>query len=103
MNKYITPEAAKHTIRHAPVALTRDEIKLVERLLDAIKPAEVRPVVEGVWIEKIVNSDDPRDLWCARRWYCTACGDWQTYGQPRYCPSCGAKMRNGDTGRADNG
>lgn len=27
------------------------------------------------------------------RYYCTACGGWQTYGETAFCPRCGADMR----------
>lgn len=31
--------------------------------------------------------------WCdRRRFYCSACGDWNTYGKTDFCPYCGAKM-----------
>lgn len=25
------------------------------------------------------------------RWVCSVCDDWQTYGEPKYCPNCGAR------------
>lgn len=27
-----------------------------------------------------------------RRFYCSCCGNWTTYGESDYCPNCGAKM-----------
>ena len=48
---------------------------------------------EGKWTE---NYDKNREWWCRRRFYCSNCGDWQTYGKPKYCPNCGAKMERED-------
>ena len=28
------------------------------------------------------------------RFYCSKCGDWNTYGMTNYCPNCGAKMES---------
>lgn len=30
------------------------------------------------------------------RFYCSKCGDWNTYGMTNYCPNCGAKMENAE-------
>ena len=30
------------------------------------------------------------------RFYCSKCGDWNTYGMTNYCPNCGAKMTNAE-------
>lgn len=30
-----------------------------------------------------------------RRYYCSECGDWNTYGESDFCPRCGADMRSG--------
>lgn len=51
----------------------------------------------GTWIEKKVEDDehDPYRLF-KRRFYCSECGEWQTYGMTSYCPFCGKPMRNGD-------
>lgn len=61
--------------------------------VSAIPPADVRPVVRGHWEERIVEDRemDPVGLF-RRRWYCSACGEWQTYGKTRYCPDCDAEM-----------
>jgi rRNA maturation endonuclease Nob1 len=42
----------------------------------------------GTWEEDI---DDNRK-WDRVRFYCSECGNWQTYGKTDFCPSCGAKM-----------
>lgn len=50
---------------------------------------------EGFWREVYKEDDDC--LWTKRRFYCSACGSWQTYGETRYCPDCGAKMTKEET------
>lgn len=30
-----------------------------------------------------------------RRFYCSECNHWQTYGEPEFCPKCGARMEKG--------
>jgi rRNA maturation endonuclease Nob1 len=42
----------------------------------------------GHWEENVDNSR----RWDRRRFYCSECGNWQTYGKTDFCPSCGAKM-----------
>ena len=49
----------------------------------------VEPVPQGEWEERIVECDNP---FFRRRFYCSACGDWNTCGMTRYCSNCGAKM-----------
>lgn len=51
---------------------------------------------EGVWEERIVEDDNP---WFRHRLYCSVCGDWQTYGKTKYCPNCGAKMKQNEGGK----
>ena len=43
----------------------------------------------GVWQEMIVESES---AFFRRKFVCSACGDWNTYGRSRYCPDCGARM-----------
>lgn len=76
---------------------TLGEIGRTERdiIVDALvhaKAVDVRPAVKGRWEECIVDDkDDPVGMF-RRRFYCSSCGDWQTYGRAHYCPSCGAEM-----------
>lgn len=44
---------------------------------------------EGHWEEKHIKN---APMFLKQRWYCTACGEWQTHGKTRYCPNCGAEM-----------
>lgn len=43
----------------------------------------------GHWTEVNIPDESP---YFRRRWYCSNCGDWQTYGEPKFCPMCGARM-----------
>lgn len=47
----------------------------------------------GHWTEKYNETDEPL---FRRRWYCSECGEWQTYGRPKYCPMCGARMKGAE-------
>ena len=44
---------------------------------------------------------EPREVWIVetnkyeRRWICSNCKEWQTYGATKYCPNCGSRMRIG--------
>lgn len=42
----------------------------------------------------IVDTEHAREFnkWCFKRFICSECKDWQTYGQTKYCPNCGARM-----------
>ena len=58
---------------------------------------EVQPTIDavpertGVWSEEYDPNDDP---FFRRKFRCSACNGWNTYGFTRYCPECGAKMLN---------
>jgi membrane protease subunit (stomatin/prohibitin family) len=47
--------------------------------------------LKGEWEERYAEDDECK--WTRRRFYCSACGEWQTYGKPNFCPNCGANMR----------
>ena len=67
---------------------------IADTLLKAIKelPSADRP--QGEWEER------PSEDWISiRRWYCSECGEWQTYGMTNYCPNCGADMRGDNDGK----
>ena len=49
----------------------------------------------GTWEEKYISDDDC--IWTRRRFYCSSCVKWNTYGKTDFCPHCGAKMyKEGD-------
>lgn len=54
--------------------------------LTSVTPAEK----VGYWTKDV---NDARELFDTVRYYCSACGDWQGHGPCKYCPNCGAKMR----------
>ena len=77
-------------------------LEIIERYKLRIPPtvyydllADVREAEEeskpGHWREDIDNNR----RWDRVRFYCSECGDWQTYGKTHYCPNCGAQMING--------
>jgi hypothetical protein len=49
------------------------------------------PERTGVWSEEYDPDEDP---FFRRKFRCSACNGWNTYGFTRYCPECGAKMMN---------
>ena len=59
-----------------------------DRIRD-IPAADVEPIVYGEWEERVVEE---ADVWSKRRFYCSACGDWQTYGKTPRCCYCGAHL-----------
>ena len=44
----------------------------------------------GHWDERYIKDDECP--WTRRRFYCSHCGKWQTYGRTKFCSNCGAKM-----------
>ena len=49
----------------------------------------------GKWSEKYTPDEEP--LW-RRKYYCSVCGGWNSYGFSDFCPRCGAKM-DGERGQ----
>ena len=71
------------------VVLGRDVlVEAVDFCADSLRSQK-----EGEWEEREVTDYYPGGR---IRYYCTACGDWNTYGKSKYCPSCGAKMKMED-------
>ena len=46
----------------------------------------------GHWI---IDIDESR-RWDRKRFYCSECGDWQTYGETNFCPECGSAMERSE-------
>lgn len=85
MPEYIERQAAIDAIKGMfAKCLARD------KAIEAVNSVQAKT---GHWEERIVEDreNDPVGLF-RRRFYCSACGEWQTYGATRYCPDCGAKM-----------
>ena len=53
--------------------------------LPSVTPQEPKT---GHWREDIDNNR----RWDRVRFYCSECGDWQTYGKTPHCPNCGCRM-----------
>jgi hypothetical protein len=54
---------------------------------------EAAPIRRGTWSEEYDPNDD---LFFRRKFRCSACGGWNTYGFTKYCPECGARMDKDD-------
>lgn len=61
------------------------------RIIGKELPSVALSRTKGHWI---IDEDrnDPDRKWDWRRFKCSACGRWQTYGMTSYCPKCGAEM-----------
>ena len=62
------------------------------QIVNRFPAADVAPVVHGTWDEKIVDDPDDKHGFLRRRFYCSACGQWNCYGKTDYCMHCGAEM-----------
>lgn len=61
----------------------------VKELIDKMPTIDAVEVVHGKWEERYIEDANPL---FRRRFYCSRCGNWTTYGKTLYCPNCGAKM-----------
>lgn len=86
MADFINREAAIETVLEKPDVTPDEKVGIVARL-NALHPADVRPVVRGKW--KHDGSD-----W-KNRFICDQCGyKWFFEAEEaRFCPNCGADMR----------
>ena len=78
----------------------RELVKFV-KLKTTQQPAFLSVILEalpktGKWEERIVEDpvNDPYNVF-RRRWYCSACGQWNSHGAAKFCMRCGARMENG--------
>ena len=55
----------------------------------AIEALQAQLPKRGEWIDRYDEDDKP---FFKRKYVCSACGHWNTYGKSKYCPNCGAKM-----------
>lgn len=76
MTEYIKKSAAIHAVLHNEGQAAVAAVQEIE--------AHV-----GTWDERYIEDANPL---FRRRFYCTACGQWQTHGKTRFCPNCGAYM-----------
>ena len=93
MAEYIDREAFMQSMYHEAFEKDSDlqkwdggcwiRYKLLENVMSATPPADVRPVVRGTWIT--------RPYMMGNTQYCSLCGE--NYGMnPTFCPNCGAMM-----------
>ena len=66
--------------------LMQDAAAAIEELQAEVKRLEPK---RGEWIDRYDEDDKP---FFKRKYVCSACGHWNTYGKSKYCPKCGAKM-----------
>ena len=63
---------------------------VVKRVLIQAPAAHVTEVKFGYWTEKV--DEEMTNPLFKYRFYCSECGNWQSYGRTLFCPNCGAKM-----------
>lgn len=88
MTEYISREEAAHALMLRYV----NDQSAVETIY-AIPAADVAPIRHGTWVFREVLENGHRTF-LSDRWYCSACGEYQTHGETMYCPHCGARMRD---------
>ena len=77
--------------KHIQQKQDADKVEVsVLQLNRVIKVLEQEPI--GPWI---IDIDESR-RWDRKRFYCSSCGDWQTYGETKFCPDCGCAMERSD-------
>ena len=81
--------------RYDANSLTINDIAGYDTVIPANRVYTVETVVEklGRWEKKYVT-DDPLDPlgFFRHRYYCSVCGNWNTYGESKFCPKCGHEM-----------
>ena len=64
-------------------------IRAYNRVIEDLQELlDENPLRLGKWR---IDKDDNRK-WDRIRFYCSECGQWQTYGETKYCPKCGSIM-----------
>ena len=66
--------------------LVLNDVVLIKAYDLAIEALKQEPT--GHWI---IDIDESR-RWDRKRFYCSECGEWQTYGETKFCPNCGMPM-----------
>ena len=103
-DKKALAETLRHYKRHILGPLFIEAADTIEELLEENKklldahdscPIEKhQDAVPAHWIRRTVVNDplDPAGLF-RNRFECSACGEWQTHGETKYCPNCGKPMQ----------
>lgn len=93
MTTYINADELMFKLR-AAIALGEKvdaDVSELESVLSDVESMNKIEIKKGTWSEEYDPNDD---LFFQRKYRCSACGDWNTYGFTKYCPNCGAKMLN---------
>lgn len=92
MADYISREAVKEYLKRAIFGADSK----IDKWVDAIPAADVKPVVRGHWVERKHATMYPDEYFCRMALSCSVCGHEVDYGRgygPNYCGNCGADMR----------
>lgn len=78
-------------------ALMREQWERDKAAIEAVPPADVRPVVRGRWKPKMhpmISGEltHVKDEWYGEVYICDQCG-FEMIGTENFCPNCGADMR----------
>lgn len=93
MAEYIEREAAIKVFRDKYGAIwSQDALFAIFMTLNDVPAADVAPVVRGKWERHYTRPNVYADLF----WHCSACGYKHTFEYSKYCPNCGAQMKDGD-------
>lgn len=93
MGEYIERQAAIDALGEEPEiwcetdeeAATQSQWEMDKVAIEAVPPADVRPVKHGKWIVKTDSEGKTYGV-------CSCCGYKQYAGHLKYCPECGGKM-----------
>lgn len=93
MSEYVSRDDARRVVCNMCRWEDTSNCEECEHPIDDIPAADLIEQKCGVWEERIEEDKkhDPYGLF-NRRFYCSACGHWQTHGKTKYCHNCGAKM-----------
>jgi len=72
---------------HYSCFASNNDAQCFKDVIRSLPPVTPQPKT-GRWREDIDNNR----RWDRVRFYCSKCGNWQTYGKTHYCPNCGAEM-----------
>lgn len=105
MSEYIKRESAIIAVTRAtlpdktadgvPIANGKRSVTDCIRRIKSIPSEDVQPVKNGKWLDLWVEDDEIIGGGFMIK-QCSVCKEEMYYGEPRYCPDCGAKM-DGET------
>lgn len=80
--------------------LDLDDYEDCEDFLSQIRELPSVTPRTGTWERRVVEDDSPL---FRVRFYCSSCGEWNSYGESEYCPNCGARMVEPQESEVNNG